>query len=112
MKYEIYIRILDRICEDAPSKNARYHPAPTDIEKVNQARARASIHLYLKVLFGMLDFKEREYFVTDGTFDGGIDAYYIDSDTKTIYLVQAKFRATEKTMKTKKSNFQNFLIWI
>lgn len=109
MKYEIYIRILDRICEDAPSKNARYHPAPTDIEKVNQARARASIHLYLKVLFGMLDFKEREYFVTDGTFDGGIDAYYIDSDTKTIYLVQAKFRATEKNYENKEIKLSELL---
>lgn len=109
MKYDIYIRILDKMCEEAPGANRRYHPALPDTEKLNQARARASIHLYLKVLFGILDFSEREYFITDGSFDGGIDAYYINSETKTIYLIQAKFRISKKNYENKEITISELL---
>ena len=55
------VNILDRLRLEAPAKYAsRYNP-PVDVpEKLNQARSRAFIHLYMKVSFGLLDFEERE----------------------------------------------------
>lgn len=95
-KYNSLIRILDRLRGEAPKEYKTYHPDEADLILLNQARAKAFVHLYLKVNFGLLDFKDRDEFFTDGTDDGGIDAYYIDFDTKIVYFVQSKFRATEK----------------
>jgi hypothetical protein len=69
-------------------------------ERANQARSKAYIHLFLKVTFGLLDFRERETFITDGTNDGGIDGYFVDRETRVIFFFQSKFRTTEH-------NFQN-----
>jgi hypothetical protein len=44
--------------------------------------------------FGLTDFSDREKLVTDGKYDGGIDAYFVDQPNKRIYLLQSKFRAT------------------
>jgi len=79
----------------------RYQPNPTDAEKVNQARARAFLHLYLKVMFGTADFMLRERTITDGPYDGGIDGYYIDAETKTIHLLQSKFRTSQENFENK-----------
>ena len=67
----------------------------TEVEKLNQARSRAFIHLFLKVRFGLLDFLERERVVTDEFNDGGIDAYFIETDTKKVYFIQSKFRTVQ-----------------
>ena len=99
-KYEDLIKILDNLRNEAPKENSRYYPNENDTEKVNQARSRAYIHLFLKVKFGIIGFKEREDLITDGTSDGGIDGYYIDKEKKIIYLIQSKFRTTD-------TNFQN-----
>jgi hypothetical protein len=48
----------------------------------------------LKVKFGISDFITRHSQITDGTQDGGMDAYHIDSDCKKIYMIQSKFRNT------------------
>lgn len=101
MKYEILINILDKIRAEAPTKYVRYKPSDSEPEKINNARSRAFIHLYLKVLFGILTFDERERLITDESYDGGIDGYYIDSETKSIYLIQSKFRTTEKNFENK-----------
>lgn len=93
--YEVLIRILDEIRDEAPSNYRTYHPDPTNQVAVDQARARAYIHLFLKVRFGLLEFVDRERFITDETSDGGIDAYYIDTDNKRIYFIQSKFRTNE-----------------
>lgn len=101
MKYQILLNILDQLRNEATSKyQARYLPPEGEIEKINNARARAFIHLFLKVSFGILDFHEREHQITDGSYDGGIDGYYIDNETKVIFLIQSKFR-------TKEHNFEN-----
>ena len=79
-KYSTLLNILDRIRSEATSSfEQKYNPSDNDIEKINQARARAFIHLYLKVSFGILDFNEREKCITDGSYDGGIDGYFINS---------------------------------
>lgn len=102
MKYQILLNILDRIREEAPEKlKSRYLPSTDDFEKINYARSLAFIHLYFKVSFGLLDFEEREWLVTDGSYDGGIDGYYIDKETKKIYLIQSKFRTTERNFESK-----------
>lgn len=97
------VNILDRIREEAHSSPnaARYLPDPDDEEKINQARARAFIHLYLMVSFGLLAFPERERLITDNSYDGGIDAYYIDRENRKIYLIQSKFRATDRNFSSK-----------
>ena len=100
-KYETLVNILDQICNEAPEKNARYHPDKSNLEKVNQARSRALIHLYLKVNFGLLNFEERERLVTDDSYDGGIDAYYIDKESRCIYIIQSKFRTNAKNFEAK-----------
>jgi len=99
-KYQTLVNILDQLRKEAPAENKRYYPLETDLGKLNQARSRAFIHLFLKVKFGLLDFKERERLITDGTYDGGIDGYYIDKELKRVYLIQSKFRVIE-------GNFQN-----
>lgn len=93
-KYMYLISVLDRICNEAPDTYKRYdlNSPQTNIEN---ARSRAFIHLFLKVKFGLIDFKDREDFITDGPGDGGIDAYYIDSENKKLYIIQSKFRNTE-----------------
>jgi len=102
MHYDTFLRILDRIRSGAPDAMAtRYQPNPTDAEKVNQARARAFLHLYLKVMFGTADFMLRERTITDGPYDGGIDGYYIDAETKTIHLLQSKFRTSQENFENK-----------
>lgn len=102
MKYEILVKILDELLAEAPVKYSALYPrSVSDPEKINNARSRAFIHLYLKVLFGILDFDEREKCITDGAYDGGIDGYYINEGTKQIYLIQSKFRTTEKNFENK-----------
>lgn len=102
-KYEVLVSILDKICEESrghPMVN-RYIPPSGDPEHINQARARAFIHLYLMVSFGLLDFASRERVITDNGYDGGIDAYFINKETKKIYLIQSKFRTTDRNFAEK-----------
>ena len=110
-KYSTLVNILDKIRNEATvSFEKRYKPDEEDFEKINQARARSFIHLYLKVSFGILDFAEREYFITDGSYDGGIDGYYINGDNKTIYFIQSKFRINEKNFENKEINLEEILV--
>lgn len=99
IKYNILIRILDSICREAPVTFTSYHNL-TNEDKITNARSRAFIHLLLKVRFGILKFSERENLITDGTQDGGVDAYFIDKENKKLYFIQSKFR-------TKPDNFSN-----
>ena len=55
-KYEDLVNILDILCNEAPQANSRYYPDSTDLEKMNQARSRAYIHLFLKIKFGLTEF--------------------------------------------------------
>lgn len=93
-RYNTLCRVLDSICAEAPLSLTGYHPPSTNPDARIQARSRALLHLYLKVKFGLINFADRESHVTDGKFDGGIDAYFIDERTKQIHILQAKFRAT------------------
>ena len=95
MKYETLLNTLDKICEAAPDNFVSYKVDKNNIESLNQARSKAFIHLYLKVKCGMASFLERHDFITEGTQDGGVDAYYIDRENKKIYLIQSKFRTTK-----------------
>ena len=97
-KYQLLINTLDSLINEAPDELTRYDTS--DEETTNQARARALIHLFLRTRFGLINFVEAEKFITDGSMDGGLDAYYIDCDHKMIYLIQSKFR-------TKEENFEN-----
>jgi hypothetical protein len=108
-KYVTLVNILDVLRNEAPEGYKRYHPPSNKIEELNNARARAFIHLFLKVKFGILDFKEREGFITDDPQDGGIDGYYLDEDCKKIYFLQSKFRTTEKNFDEKEILFSELL---
>jgi len=107
--FETLIRILDQLRTEAPSQYKSYYPLESDIEKLNQARAKALIHLFLKVKFGLLDFLEREACITDDTDDGGIDAYYIDEETRQIYLIQSKFRTNASNFQAKEITLNDIL---
>ena len=98
--YETLCRVLDSLRTEAPAKDATYNPPPGNADALIQARSRALLHLFLKARFGLVHFRDREAFVTDGTNDGGIDAYYIDRRSKRIYVLQSKFRATSKNFST------------
>src|SRR5882724_4931249 len=100
-KYHTLVNILDQLCAEAPPAYKSYHPLKSDITKLDQARCKAFVHLYLKVFFGMLEFREREGAFTDGKYDGGIDAYYIDHAEKKIFVVQSKFRTNKKNFEAK-----------
>src|SRR4029077_15863052 len=72
-RYETLCRVLDSLCNEAPSAARIYHPPPGDQEKLIQARSRALLHLFLKARFGLLNFATRENCVTDGPNDAGTD---------------------------------------
>jgi len=101
MRYNTFIKILDTLCKESPASYKRYRPRKTDAEKVIYARSLAFIHLYLKVQFGLVEFAARESYITDGTYDGGVDAYYLDEDAKVVYLIQSKFRANAANFEEK-----------
>jgi len=101
MSYTTLVRTLDALRREAPRSFKSYHPKAEDVEKLNQARATAFIHLFLKVRFGLGDFQIRHEHLCDGTQDGGIDGYYIDSEARCITLIQSKFRTTEKNFEGK-----------
>ncbi len=101
-KYNDLANSIDKICAEAPAENRRYYPNSNNEDCVIHARSRGFIHLYLKVKFGIIDFLERENYITDDTDDGGIDGYYIDRENKKLYFIQSKFRANENNFEKKK----------
>ncbi len=108
-RYIVLLQVLDRLRAEAPIEYRSYHPDVSDVEGINVARSKAFVHLFLKVRFGILDFSTREAFLTEGTNDGGIDAYYIDTDTRVIYFIQSKFRTTEKNFEEKSIEIEELL---
>lgn len=102
MKYLTLLKILDKICEDAPSEFSSYKVNQSDIDALNQAKSKAFIHLFLKVKCGVMSFEERHRLITDGTQDGGLDAYHIDRENKKLFLIQSKFRTNENNFESKK----------
>ncbi|ENG5982308.1 AIPR family protein [Vibrio alginolyticus] len=107
-KYSTLINILDKIISEAPAKYKKLYSTGDD-KKLEQARSRAYIHLYLMAKFGMLDFSERELLILDGSNDGGIDAYYIDTDSKSINIIQSKFRHNKKNFESKQIEIDELL---
>ena len=113
-KYTTLLDVLDNFRLEAHStKWAKSYCADMQAtylpEKIENARSRALIHLFLKANFGIETFEEREHLVTDGPNDGGIDGYFIDTDSKTIWLIQAKFRASGKNFERKKIEYEELL---
>ena len=101
--------MLDKLRIEAPEVYKKYYPQEGETEKLNQARSRAYIHLFLKVKFGFLDFLDREEKITDASEDGGIDAYYIEENEKIVYFVQSKFRITKKNFESKDITLEEIL---
>lgn len=111
IKFQTLINILDAIVKEAsPAMSKKYPSKPLDDEQRNQARSRAFIHLYLKVSFGLLEFDKREHLITDGSFDGGIDGYYINPENKTIFFIQSKFRTNDKNFESKQIELSEILV--
>lgn len=109
-RYEILRNILAGIINEAPDKYSKlYEKDPSKVAQYGNSLSRAFIHLFLKVRFDLLDFEQREYYVTDGSNDGGIDGYYIDSEHKIIYLFQSKFRANENNFHDKEIAMKEML---
>lgn len=92
-KYAILINILNEYVREGAGLPRRKSFFDTSTEeKANQARSRAFIHLYLAATYGVLNLEDREHTITDASYDGGIDAYFIDADRKVIDIIQSKFR--------------------
>ena len=100
-KYDTFLQVLDDLRLQAPESNNKYRPNVTNIEEINQARSLAFAHLFLKVKCGIDPFIERDKRTTDGSADGGLDAYYIDRSNHKIYLIQSKFRTTAEGFREK-----------
>lgn len=100
MRYFTLLKTLDKICESAPQEFNSYK-IDDSADQVNKARSKAFIHLFLKVKCGVMGFKKRHELITEGTQDGGLDAYYIDTENKKLYLIQSKFRTTKDNFETK-----------
>ncbi len=107
--YKTLCRVLDALRTEAPSGDATYNPPSGNSEAVIQARSRALLHLFLKARFGLVRFADRERLITDGPFDGGIDAYYIDQRNKQTYVLQSKFRASAGNFVSKNMTAQDLL---
>jgi hypothetical protein len=93
-KHELLNSTLDNISELAPIELSVYHPDPENVDAQIHKYSRAQIHLFLRVRFCLLDFNIVESQITDGTGDGGLDAYHIDEEKKIIYLIQSKYKTT------------------
>ena len=59
---------------------------------------------------GVLDFELREHYICDGSYDGGIDGYYINAENKTVYFIQSKFRNNEKNFENKNISFEEIMV--
>ena len=108
-KYQTLINVLDVLRKEAPESYKFYHPLEKETEKLNQARSRALIHLFLKVKFGLIEFEEREQFVVDGTNDGGIDGFFIDKEKKMVYFIQSKFRTNQENFESREIKYEELL---
>lgn len=106
--YNTLIKILDEIRLESDSSSSMYRPELGKATLI-QSRSRALIHFFLKSNFGLLSFEEREKLITEGEFDGGLDAYYIDSVARKIYLIQSKFRNNARNYKN--SDIKNEELW-
>ncbi len=101
-KYNILTNILDRYVREGGNVPRRRKQFDTSTEeKTNHARSRAFIHLYLAATYGIVDFEEREQSITDASYDGGIDGYFIDRDRKVIDVIQSKFRINSLNFESK-----------
>ncbi|WP_084383574.1 AIPR family protein [Hydrogenophaga flava] len=110
LQYSFLVQVLDNLASEAPEKFSKKYPKQlVDETTVNQVRARALIHLFLKVKFGITNFEEREQQVTDGSYDGGIDGYHIDNNTKKVYFIQSKFRTTASNFHSKEIELEEIL---
>lgn len=101
-KYAILTHILDEYVREG--KGVRQRSSLFDDsteERKNQARARAFIHLYLAATYGVVSFEDRELTITDGSHDGGIDAYQIDIENKVLDIIQSKFRVDSSNFESK-----------
>lgn len=107
-KFETLLNILDKIIEEAPDSYKKLYSVD-DLTKKEKSRSRAYIHLFLMSKFGLLDFEEREKFIVDGIYDGGIDAYFIDQESYKIFIIQSKFRNNERNFTTKKIEIEELL---
>lgn len=107
-RYNNLVAILDGLCKEAIKQYPKTFKWGTPDEML-ASRCRAYIHLLLKVRFGLLDIKSREYLVTDGSQDGGIDAYYIDNTERIIYLIQSKFRPNDTNFESKEISYEELL---
>lgn len=101
-RYAVLTRILDEYVREGKKVKRRqsYFDTSTE-ERQNQARARAFIHLYLAAQHGILGFEDREHTITDASYDGGIDGYFIDPDSKLIEVIQSKFRIGSSNFESK-----------
>lgn len=108
-RYDTLVKILDELRKEAPIEYKTYYPEDTNIEGLNKARSKAFIHLFLKGMYGIERFEDREHYITDGSYDGGIDAYYIDKESKEIVFVQSKFRINEKNFENKEIGYDELL---
>lgn len=97
-KFQILENILDKICEEAPADNKVYKTKKDDQTAIDKARSLAYIHLFLNARFGLVNFTSRIDNITDGSDDGGVDAYYIDDNNKVVYFIQSKWRINAKNM--------------
>lgn len=108
-RYDTLVKILDELRKEAPTKYKSYYPDDTNIEGLNKARSKAFIHLFLKAMYGIEKFNDRENYITDDTYDGGIDAYYIDEESKEIIFIQSKFRTTKDNFENKEIEYDELL---
>lgn len=92
---------IEAICNSAPDTFGRYRMEGKSEEEKNNIRAKGYIHLFLLIKFGLQDFKTRHDYITDGPGDGGVDAYYIDTNRRVIYLIQSKYRIDEGNYENK-----------
>lgn len=95
-KYQLLINVLDSIVSEASNSCDRNIYNVTNEEQANQARARALIHLFLRTRFWLTNCVDAEKYITEGSWDGWLDWYYIDKESKSIFLIQSKFRTNER----------------
>jgi hypothetical protein len=94
-KYKTLVAILDSIRKEAPTTAEFARFSSRKVDDTTYSRGQAFIHLWLLVKCGLDTFDTRNQQICDGEGDGGLDAFFISQQQKTVFLIQSKFKNSE-----------------
>lgn len=88
------VSVLGKLRLEEPTTYVRYRPKPDKPESIEYARSLSFIHLLLKACFGIADFLTRHQQITEGQYDGGLDAFHLIAIQSEVTATKSEFKVT------------------